>query len=160
MTRNERLTDHYLRVAGIAGVFVAPGAVGAVIGWIPVITIDCADGRSVFCCAHATAAAHLTRIVRGGLSAAADPAAAIAGLQEAAALEGVGLTPHAKVIERAAAAVAVVNEEFDRMKFNGGLRTLNSAFKTQRKHGGVAVYADYLHAKKAAMLEALVATKK
>jgi hypothetical protein len=43
----------------------------------------------------------------------------------------------------------------DEMQHNGGLRDLNRSFKAARKVDRSLRYHDYLHAKKAAMLEAI-----
>jgi hypothetical protein len=62
------------------------------------------------------------------------------------------LTPHAIAIERALAAVAVVNDTIDKMG-STSLRPLTA--KEARKVDPAIRYFDYIHARKAAMLEAL-----
>ena len=68
---------------------------------------------------------------------------------------GVGLTPHAVVLDRALAAVAVVNEIIEKMGSTGELQDLNAKFKAARKADPSVKYSDYVEARKAAMLEAL-----
>jgi hypothetical protein len=65
---------------------------------------------------------------------------------------GVGLTPHAVAVDRALAAVAVVNETITGSPDE--LHELNTAFKAARKADPSLRYVDYLEARKAAMLEA------
>ena len=67
---------------------------------------------------------------------------------------GVGLTPHTVAIERAWP-VAAVNETIDKMGSTGELKAFNRAFKNARKVDPGIRYFDYIHARKAAMLEAL-----
>jgi hypothetical protein len=76
-------------------------------------------------------------------------------LEELADRGGVGLTPHAVAIERALAAVAIVNEALEKAARAGELREMNAAFKEARKVDPSVRYVDYLEARKAAMLEAL-----
>jgi hypothetical protein len=82
-----------------------------------------------------------------------DPPAIAVKLEEIAELGGVGLTPHAVAIDRALAAVAAVNDTIDKMGSTGELK--NRAFKEARRVDPSLRYFDYLHARKAAMLEAL-----
>jgi hypothetical protein len=58
-------------------------------------------------------------------------------------------------VQRALAAVQVVNDTLHRMQHNGGMKGLNAAFKAARKVDRSLRYYDYLHAQKAAMREAL-----
>jgi hypothetical protein len=53
-------------------------------------------------------------------------------LEELADRGGVGLTPHAVAVDRALAAVAVVNETIDKMGSTGELKAFNRAFKEAR----------------------------
>jgi hypothetical protein len=78
-----------------------------------------------------------------------------AKLEELADRGGVGLTPHAVAIDRALAAVAIVNEALEKAASVGELREMNAAFKEVRKVDPSVRYVDYLEARKAAMLEAL-----
>jgi hypothetical protein len=78
-----------------------------------------------------------------------------AKLKELADLGGVGLTPHAVAIDRALAAVAALNDTIDKMGSTGELKAFNRAFKDARKVDPGIRYFDYIHARKAAMLEAL-----
>jgi hypothetical protein len=65
------------------------------------------------------------------------------------------LTPHAVAIERALEAVAAVNDTIDKMGSTGELKAFNRAFKDARRVDPSIRYFDYIHARKAAMLEAL-----
>jgi hypothetical protein len=65
------------------------------------------------------------------------------------------LTPHAIAIERALAAVTAVNDTIDKMGSTGELREFNRAFKDARKADPSIRYFDYIHGRKAAMLESL-----
>ena len=152
-TRNERLADHYLRAAGIVGVYVEAGRVD----WLPVVTIEQPPGRVVLCCARPTYATHLVDMTAPAIEADMDIAATVAAIQSIARVEGIGLTPHARVIARAMEAVATVNAEMEKMRHNGGLRALNRQFKAGRGRGGIGLYADFLHAKKVEMLD-MIAT--
>jgi hypothetical protein len=67
------------------------------------------------------------------------------------------LTPHAIAVQRARAAVATVDEAFEKAASAGELRELNRAFKQARAVNPSVRYVDYLDARKAAMLEAIAA---
>jgi hypothetical protein len=84
-----------------------------------------------------------------------DPPAIVAKLEELADRGGVGLTPHAVAIDRALGAVAAVNDTIDKMGSTGELKAFNRVFKDARKVDPTIRYFDYIHARKAAMLEAL-----
>ena len=58
-------------------------------------------------------------------------------------------------VARALAAVQAVNDTIERMQHNGGMKELNRAFKAARKAVPSLRYFEYLHAKKASMLEAM-----
>lgn len=154
-TRNERLADHYLRAAGIVGVYVEAGQGGARVDWLPVVTIEQPPGRVVVCCARPTYATHLVGMVAPAIEADMDVTDAATALLSIARVEGIGLTPHARVVARAMEAVATVNAELEKMRHNGGLRALNRQFKAGRGRGGIGLYADFLHAKKAEMLDVI-----
>jgi len=62
---------------------------------------------------------------------------------------------HRIAVERAYAAVNAVNVAVEHMQGNGGLREFNAGFKVARKAEPSLRYFDYLHAKKASMLEAM-----
>jgi hypothetical protein len=61
-----------------------------------------------------------------------DQGAALPAVREAAAETGIGLTPHEKVIQRAFAALGIVNQTFAEMQRSGDLKSLNSDFKNAR----------------------------
>jgi hypothetical protein len=86
--------------------------------------------------------------------------ACLGKLEEIAELGGVGLTPHAVAVNRAVAAVAKVNETFEKAANAGDLRELNRSFKEARAVDPSIRYVDYLEARKAAMLEALASGAK
>ena len=151
MTRNERLADHYLRAAGIVGVYAEAGRVD----WLPVVSIEQPPGRIVFCCARQNYATHLIRMAGPAIAPGMDAGAAAVAVQAVATVEGIGLTPLARVITRAMEAVAVVNAEFEKMRHNGGLRPMNRQFKAARARGEAGTYADFLHAKKCEMLDVI-----
>jgi hypothetical protein len=67
----------------------------------------------------------------------------------------VGLTPHHIAVERAIGVVETVERKFDDLKAKGDLREMNAAFKAARAVEPSLRYADFLWAKKAAMLEEL-----
>jgi hypothetical protein len=84
-----------------------------------------------------------------------DLPAIAAKLEELADRGGVGLTPHAVAVERALKAVTVVNDTIDKMGSTGELKAFNRDFKEARRVDPSIRYFDYIHARKAAMLEAL-----
>jgi len=149
-TRAELLADHFIKCAGIAAVYVdAGGAIGALddVGAF-------APGDVVFCCArgiHAkVAAAAAARAPTGGAQAAA-----LAAVRAAAAEAGLSLTPIETVIRRAFAAVDAVTATIKQMQRSGGLKNLNRQFKAAREANPKLRYQDFLHDRKAGMLEAL-----
>jgi hypothetical protein len=123
-TRNELLAEYYLRAAGVAAVWIdAAGHVGAQ----DVASIGIKPDRLVYCCArgvHFTLAYRLYEWKRG---IAADQVAIAPKLEDLADRGGVGLTPHAVTVDRALAAVAVVDETITGSPDE--LRDLNTAFK-------------------------------
>jgi hypothetical protein len=96
-----------------------------------------------------------TGCTNGKKAVEADQAAIAAKLEELADLGGVGLTPHQTAVDRALEAVTAVNETIDKMGSTGELKAFNRAFKEARKVDPAIRYFDYIHAQKAAMLEAL-----
>ncbi len=150
-TPNELLAEHFLRAAGVATVYVdAAGAIGAV----DVVGIGAPAGWVLLCCARGNHAKVAT------LAAARVPgkhgqAAALAAVREAAAEMGIGLTPHETVVQRALGAVEAVDKRIADLQKTGGLRDINDEFKAARKAGTTVRYRDFLHAKKAVMLEAI-----
>jgi hypothetical protein len=72
-------------------------------------------------------------------------------LEEMAAGLSSGLTKHTTAVDRARAAVATVNKAMEVMADQGELRE----FKAARKVDPAIRYQDYLHSRKAAMLEAI-----
>lgn len=152
-TRNEILAEYYLRAAGVAAVWIdAAGNVGAQ----DVASIENEPDSVAYCCergVHFTLAYRLSEWKKAG--GEADQAAIAARLEQLAQLGGVGLTPHHVAVQRALAAVAAVNDAIDKMGSTGELKAFNRAFKEARKVDPSIRYFDYLHARKAAMLEAM-----
>jgi hypothetical protein len=151
-TRNEQLAEYYLRAAGVAAVWIdADGHVGAQ----DVASVEIDPDRTVYCCergVHFTLAYRLYEWKKG---VDADASAIAAKLEELAELGGVGITPHQVALDRALAAVAAVNDTIDKMGSTGELKAFNRAFKEARRVDPTIRYFDYIHARKAAMLEAL-----
>lgn len=150
-SRTVRLADHYLRAVGIAGLAV-PLQGGDIALVDPVSMIVPAD-HTVLCCARPRLARHILDIARPKLAGDADRIAAM--LSMVASEEGVSLTPHDTVAARAIEAVQTINRQIDAMRKRGELRGMNREFKAARARGEVATYADFMHAKKELMLEAL-----
>ena len=147
-TRNELLAEHYLKVAGIAAVSVdRAGAISAQ----PAASMEIPAVVVSFCCMSGDEA-RLARIAEG---CRGNQAAVAAQLEQLAGDLRIGLTPHAVVVQRALAAVDAVNAAIERLQSTGGLSDINRAFKAARKEMPSLRYFDYLHAHKAAMLEAL-----
>lgn len=67
----------------------------------------------------------------------------------------IGLTKHVTAVDRARAAVAAVEQAFEKMAASGELRKWNAAFKEARSVDTTLRYATFIEAKKAAMLEQL-----
>ena len=150
-TRAERLADHFIRSAEIAAVYVdAAGAIGAT----DAATMFSPSDRIVLCCARGNHAKVAT-LVAARMPAGSGRAAAVAALRAAAAEAGIGLTPLSTVVQRAFAAVQMVDDRIADLQQSGGLREMNAEFKAARADGKVARYKDFLHAKKLAMLEAI-----
>ena len=149
-TRTEQLAEYCLRAAGVAAVWIdAEGHVGAQ----DVASVEIEPDRIVYCCergVHFTLAYRLYEWKKGIV---ADRSAIVAKLEQLAERGGVGITPHLVAIDRALAAVAVVTDALTSSPDE--LQEINAAFKAARKVDPGVRYADYLDAKKAAMLEAL-----
>lgn len=152
-TRNHDLADYYLRAAGVAAIWIDDGGH---IGAADVATIDDQPGRIIYCCLRGDHFRLSYHLYEWKQSVQASPAAIARKLEEMAAGLSIGLTKHITAVERARAAVAAVNEATDRMEASGGLKEFNAAFKAARKVQPGIRYQDYLHARKAAMLEAIV----
>ncbi|MBR1156279.1 hypothetical protein [Bradyrhizobium sp. JYMT SZCCT0428] len=150
-TRAERLADHFIRCAGIAAVHVdAAGAIGAV----DTATMFDPGGRVVLCCARGN---HIKVATLAAARAAlgSGHAAARAAVHAAAAEMGVGLTPLSTVIQRAFAAVQMVDDQIVDLQQSGGIKELNKDFKAARTAGTAVRYVDFLFEKKMSLLEAI-----
>jgi hypothetical protein len=153
-TRNELLANYYLRAAGVAAVWIdAEGNVGAQ----DVAKVDVGAGLTVYCYPRGAqfVLAYRLQLWMAAQPERPDQPAVAAKLEELADRGRVGLTPHAVALDRALAAVAAVNETIDKMGSTGEIKAFNRAFKEARRVDPSIRYFDYLHARKAAMLEAL-----
>jgi hypothetical protein len=157
-TRNEQLAEYYLKAAGIAAVWIDPdGHVGAA----DVARLDREPGQIAYCCARGAhfVLAYRLCIWRAEQGFLLNQAAIAARLEQLAQEGGVGLTQHGTAILRALEAVATVNRALEQMMAGGKMRDFNRAFKAARKVDATLRYHDYLHARKAAMLEAIAMGK-
>ena len=150
-TRNELLADHFLKAAGIAAVYVDDAAA---IGTVDVVGIDAPSGWVLLCCAPGKQIGIATKGA-ARVAIGTGQAAALAVLRSVAADDGVGLTPHQTVVQRALAAVETVEQRIADLRKNGGMKELNAEFKAARKAGAIVRYHDFLQTKKMAMLEAI-----
>jgi len=143
-TRNEDLADYYLRVAGVAAIWIDDeGHIGAA----DVASVKDDPGRIVYCCLrgdHFRLSYHLYDWKQSVQAIGRK-------LEEMAAGLSSGLTKHTTAVDRARAAVATVNKAMEVMADQGELRE----FKAARKVDPAIRYQDYLHSRKAAMLEAI-----
>ncbi|WP_315705028.1 MULTISPECIES: hypothetical protein [unclassified Bradyrhizobium] len=157
-TRTEQLADYFLRAAGIAAVWIDPDSH---VGSADVARVDHELGQIVYCCGRGQhyVLAYRLWIWRQETNFTADQAATAAALEQLAAQGGVGITPHTLAISRAMEAVATVNRAIEAMTAGGQMRGFNAAFKVARKVDAKLRYQDYLHARKAAMLEAIATGK-
>jgi hypothetical protein len=154
-TINERLADHFIKAAGITGVYAdARGAIGVV----DVVGIQCDRSQALFCCT-AGRQGLLAERAATKLQPRAGRAAAVAAICAAAAELRFGLTPHETVIRRAFAAVAGVTKKMAELQNAGGMKELNRAFKAARAADPSLRYYDFIHAKKIEMLEAIARQK-
>jgi hypothetical protein len=120
-----------------------------------VASIENEPERIVYCCERGCHFVLAYRPYEWKKAVIVDQPAIAAKLEELADRGGVGLTPHAVAIDRALAAVAAVNDTIDKRGSTGELKAFNRAFKDARKVDPGIRYFDYIHARKAAMLEAL-----
>jgi hypothetical protein len=152
LTRNEILAEYYLRAAGVAAVWIDSGGH---VGAQDVASIENDPDRIVYCCERGVHFTLAYRLYEWKKAVIVDRLAITSKLEELADRGGVGLTPHPIAIERALAAVAAVNDTINKMGSTGQLRENNQAFKAARSVDPSLRYADYMEARKAAMLEAL-----
>jgi hypothetical protein len=125
------------------------------VGAQDVASIENEPGRIVYCCERGSHFVLAYRLYEWKKAVIVGPPAIAAKLEELADRGGVGLTPHSVAIDRALAAVAAVNDTIDKMGSTGELKEFNRAFKEARRVDPSIRYFDYIHARKAAMLEAL-----
>lgn len=151
-TRAERLADYFLKCAGIAGVYAEDKSGVIQFGFTEAVSIACPDGRAYLCCAHAVNAVHIARRAYEWTRPATNLPAALALMNVIASEEGIELTAHAIVVDRAMKAVRQVNATFMDWQDQGLMKPINREFKALRRQGGVTTYADFLHMKKAEML--------
>jgi hypothetical protein len=152
LSRDELLAEYYLRAAGVAAVWIdADGHVGAQ----DVASIEIHPPRIVYCCLRGFHFTLAYRLYEWKKAIEADPPAIAVKREELADLGGVGLTPHQIVVDRAMATVALINRTMAKMQATGELRKWNQAFKAARAAEPSLRYADYLEARKAAMVESI-----
>jgi hypothetical protein len=152
--RDDLLAEYYLRAAGVAVIWIEPdGFIGA----NDVARLNLEPGAIGYCCARGAqfVLAYRLQVWKQEQGARPDLATFAAKIEDLAAAGGVGITEHSVAIGRAREAVRTVNEALDRMKENGDLRELNQAFKVARAADPALRYGNFLHARKAAMLEAI-----
>lgn len=142
-SRNERLADHYLEAAGIAGVWIGAGYA---CGLLRVVSTEPRPGCRIYCCAAWSEAIAL------GRACSLYPETPI---EQRADRYGIAITDHIVVVERALAAVDVVNRTITEMQRTGGMREFNAMFKAARCVAPSLRYHDYLHHRKAEMLTAM-----
>jgi hypothetical protein len=152
-SRDHELADYYLKAAGIALILVDDeGRIGAQ----DVACVELEAGRIGYCCPRG---AHFVLAYRLQLwrddQPPASPAAIASRLEQLADEGGVGITPHHVAAARALEAVATVERTIEAMKQTGELRDMNSAFKAARSVDPSIRYANFMNAKKAAILESL-----
>jgi hypothetical protein len=116
-----------------------------------VASIENEPDRIVYCCERGARFILAYRLYEWKKAVEADQAAIAAKVEDLADRGGVGLTPHAVAVDRAMAAVAKVSETL--AGSTDDLQELNGAFKKSRKAEPGIRYADYLDARKAAMLQ-------
>jgi hypothetical protein len=147
-SRNELLADHYLKAADIGAICID---VDGSVTMYETVGVKIPTGMVILCCRSGDISqlAALARACRG------DQAAVAVQLEQLAGDLGIGLSPHAVVVDRALAAVEAVNTTIDHMQRTGGMREFNAMFKTARSVAPSLRYHDYLHGRKAEMLEAM-----
>ncbi|SFO25953.1 hypothetical protein SAMN05216330_102442 [Bradyrhizobium sp. Ghvi] len=154
--RDDLLAEYYLKAAGVAAVWIDRDGL---IGSQDAARLHLEEGRVAYCCprgANFVLAYRLQLWKEDNEHVSAPRQAAIAArLEELADEGGVGITPHSIAIGRGRAAVAEVNARLAAMKAKGELRELNHSFKSARAVDPSLRYAEFLEAKKAALLEAL-----
>ena len=155
-TRNERLTDHYMRASGIAAVYIEASSPRHRVGYLDSVGIDHPTNRILYCC-RGPDAAHVARMLNDSLveGMAFDHAEIL--LRVTAERLGVALTAHGIVVQRASEAVAQINEIFDGMKGTPAFATMNNEFKILRRQKKASTYSDFLHDKKKKVIGAIVA---
>jgi hypothetical protein len=152
LSRDELLAEYYLRAAGVAAVWIdAAGHVGAQ----DVASIEILPDRIVYCCVRGVHFPLAYWLYEWKQAIQVDPPAIAAKLEEIAEHGGVGLTPHQVAVDRAMATVALINQTMAKMQMTGELREINQAFKAARAAEPSLRYADYLEARKAAMVESI-----
>jgi hypothetical protein len=144
-TRNQRLADHYLEVAGVSGVVINHSQ--EVFAVRRIVTVDhLPEGFRMVCCENFENALHLARAqyLYGNMQ-----------ITERAHMMGIGITPHDEVVARALSAVEAVNAEVRKAQSDGSFRIKNSAFKAQRRHDPSLRYHDWLERQKRLLLEVM-----
>jgi hypothetical protein len=144
------LAGYYLRAAGVAAIWIdEDGHIGAA----DVATIDDQPGRIIYCCLRGDHFRLSYHLYDWKQSVQASPEAIARKLEEMAAGLSMGLTKHVTAVERARAAVAAVEQAFEKMAAAGEMRDWNAAFKEARKADPSIRYQEFVQARKAGMIE-------
>lgn len=148
------LAEYFLRAAGVAAIWVdEDGFVGA----HGAATVEEHPGRITYCCLRGKHFMLAYQVHEWKAHQAERPPQHVVArkLEHMAELTGVGLTKHHVAVDRAHAAVAAVEDAFEKMTASGEMREWNAAFKAARSVEPTLRYHTFIEAKKAAMLEEL-----
>jgi hypothetical protein len=152
--RDHVLADHFLKAAGVAAIWIG---VDGYIGADDLARVKSEPGRIVYCCPRGSHFVLAYRLQLWKQDQFAASAASIAQRLEELAFEaGVGLTKHSVATDRALQAVMTVEAKIELLKQGGELTSLNAAFKAARVANPSIRFSDFMQAKKADLLEALV----
>lgn len=149
---HDDLAEYFLRAAGVAAIWIDDaGHIGAA----DVATVDEHPNRIIYCCLRGDHFRLSYHLYEWKQSVQASPEAIARKLEEMAGMMAIGLTKHITAVQRARAAVAAVEQAFDKMTASGEMREWNAAFKAARSVEPALRYHTFIEAKKAAMLEEL-----
>lgn len=152
--RDHVLADHFLKAAGVAAIWIG---VDGYIGADDLARVKSEPGRIVYCCprgSHFILAYRLQLWKQDQFNASAG--AIGRRLEELAFEAGVGLTKHDVAADRAVQAVMAVEAKIELLKRSGELASVNASFKAARVTNPSIRFGDFMQAKKAELLEALV----
>lgn len=154
--RREQLVRAYIEQHGFAAITVADPAAGAVVA----VAAEGFDWRGRFAAVWWLAHADKARALVGGIPAGLSAEDAARRIEVAAERAGIRLTPHSTMMQRAAGAVALIDQRIRGMQAKGDLKSLNAEyqdFRLRRKEtgGNAPPYWRWLHAKKLEMVKAV-----